>query len=91
MRILIYIGHPGHVHFFKNTISILEETNHIVKCFVIMKEMNLELVKNYGLDYEILDSGKENLLSRIPSLLARDYRQLRLQSFELNENFVFFL
>lgn len=78
MRISICIGHPGHVHFFKNAIRIWEQKNHTVKCFVLMKEMNLELVNHYGFDYEILDSEKKTLLGRIPALLIRDYKLLKL-------------
>ena len=52
MRVLFDMGHPAHVHFFKNTIKNLKRDGHQVKITARNKEVTLALLKAYGLDYE---------------------------------------
>ena len=41
MKILIDIGHPAHVHFFKNIIIELEKIGY--ECFIISRNKNISL------------------------------------------------
>jgi hypothetical protein len=52
MRVLFDMGHPAHVHFFKNTIYNLKKDGHEVKITARNKEVTLALLKAYDLDYE---------------------------------------
>jgi hypothetical protein len=52
MRILFDMGHPAHVHLFKNTIFNLKKHGHEIKITARNKEVTQALLKAYGLDYE---------------------------------------
>jgi len=57
VRILIDIGHPAHVHYFRNFIKIMEEKGH--QFFIIAKNRNIT--------YELLNYYK------IPFIKRKDY------------------
>lgn len=57
MRILFDMGHPAHVHFFKNAIWELEKRGHEVKITARDKDVTLQLLKAYGFSYDIRPSG----------------------------------
>ncbi len=57
MRILIDMGHPAHVHFFKNAIWELEKRGHEVKITARDKDVTLQLLKTYGFSYDVRPSG----------------------------------
>ena len=57
MRILIDMGHPAHVHFFKNAIRSLEERGHSVKITARDKDVTLALLEAYGFDYVVRPTG----------------------------------
>ena len=48
MRILIDIGHPGHVHFFKYIIWALKERGHTIFICARAKDVTMNLLKHYG-------------------------------------------
>lgn len=80
MRILIDVGHPAHVHFFKNLIWELRKTGHIVKITAVEKENTLDLLKKYNLDCELL--GKyDTPLKKMVSLIIANYKLLRIAGF----------
>jgi predicted glycosyltransferase len=56
MRVLFDIGHPAHVHLFKNTIFNLKKDGHEIKITARKKEVAEALLTAYGLDYD--DRGK---------------------------------
>jgi predicted glycosyltransferase len=56
MRFLFDMGHPGHVHLFKNIIFNLRKEGHDIKITARDKEVTHHLLTAYGLEYE--DRGK---------------------------------
>lgn len=56
MRVLIDIGHPGHVHFFKHTIWQLQKQGHMVYISARKKDVTLELLDYYGFSYQTVSS-----------------------------------
>jgi len=56
MRVLFDIGHPAHVHLFKNTIFNLKKHGHDVKITARKKKVSHALLTAYDLDFE--DRGK---------------------------------
>lgn len=54
MKILFHIGHPAHVHLFKNVINILKEKKHQIKIIARDKDVTLKLLQSYGFEYEII-------------------------------------
>ncbi|MBI1782767.1 MAG: DUF354 domain-containing protein [Sphingobacteriales bacterium] len=52
MRILIDIGHPGHVHLFRNAAQILQKKGHKIFFTLREKEKEIELLKAGGFEYK---------------------------------------
>jgi len=77
MRILVDIGHPAHVHFFKNIIWKLEERGHEVKITAREKDVTLQLLNAYGFEYENLGEHFRNRINKALGLVKRDYKLLR--------------
>lgn len=51
MRILVDIGHPGHVHLFKHFVWEMEKKGHEILITAKDKEVSLRLLDAYGLKY----------------------------------------
>jgi len=74
MRVLVDIGHPAHVHLFKNMIWSLEADGHKVKIAAKDKDIVLSLLNAYGFKYENLGKHHKKLLNKLSGLIARDYK-----------------
>lgn len=61
MRILIDIGHPAHVHLFKNLICRLKERNHEVTITVKEIPSTIALLEKLELQYISIGKKKDNL------------------------------
>lgn len=68
MNILFDIGHPGHVHLFKNARNILIKRGHEVYFFARDKEVTYKLLKAYGIDYIKGTRQKPGMGNRIVEL-----------------------
>ncbi len=78
MRVLVDIGHPAHVHFFKNTIWSLEKKGHQVMVVSRDKDVVIELLNAYGIPHTILSKvkpGKSNLLEE---WFIREFKTLKI-------------
>jgi len=65
MKIIIEMGHPAHVHHFKNMIWSLQEKGHQVQIVTTDKDVTLSLLNAYGFSYDILGKNRgANLLSK---------------------------
>lgn len=73
MRILIGMGHPAHVHFFKNIIWNLENRGHDVKIVVRDREIALDLLDSYGFEYSLFGQYRTNLIEKILEIHKNDY------------------
>lgn len=79
MRILIDIGHPAHVHFFKNPIRLLEHRGHNIVVTSRDKEMALQLLDGLGLEHrQISAKNKGGLASLGNELVTRNYRLAKI-------------
>ena len=56
MRIVVDIGHPAHVHFFKNFMWEMSKGGHTTLITATDKDVSLKLLKNYGFNY--IDMGR---------------------------------
>jgi uncharacterized protein len=74
MRVLIDMGHPGHVHFFRHAIGKLQAGGHEVCVSVQPKEVTAELLKAFGIDYQVVESPKLPPLLRPLKVLGRDLK-----------------
>ena len=59
MRILIDIGHPAHVHYFKNFIWQMQKKGHEFMITARDKEVALNLLDKYGFGLDIVYSDPE--------------------------------
>ncbi len=78
MRILIDIGHPAHVHFFKGTIRDLMQAGNDILIVTRNKEMTLELLERFGFEYINIGDHRTRMAGKALALLQFDYRILRV-------------
>lgn len=77
-RIIVEVGHPAHVHFFKHMIWNLEKKGHELKICAIDKDVATDLLDAYGFNYKILGINREgNFISKIPMLINSEYNMLK--------------
>ncbi|PKN73289.1 MAG: hypothetical protein CVU50_03070 [Candidatus Cloacimonetes bacterium HGW-Cloacimonetes-3] len=64
MNILIDIGHPAHVHYFKNLYNILSEKHHV---FVTCKSVPIitKLLSHYQIPYVVLGDKGSTILHKL--------------------------
>lgn len=65
MKILIDIGHPAHVHYFKNFIFNMISSGNQVKLIARDKEVTLILLEKYKLDYVTRGKGGDSLFQKL--------------------------
>lgn len=78
MNILVDIGHPAHVHLFKNAIEILRKKGHTV--FITIKDIPsaVYLLKKYNLEYIFLGKKYDSLVMKGLSQLIYDIKMIRI-------------
>jgi predicted glycosyltransferase len=73
VKVLIDIGHPAHVHFFRQPIRLLKERGHRVIITSRDKEFALELLNELELEHHPLSAlGKGGLFSLASELVKRN-------------------
>ena len=78
MRIIVDIGHPAHVHFFKNFIWEMEKKNHDVLITARDKEISLNLLDSYGFKYTKISTMKKGKSKLIYEWTLRDINLLKI-------------
>ena len=73
MRIFIDIGHPAHVHYFRNFIKIMELKGHAFLVSSRKKECTFELLESYGISYFSRGSGRNSSLGKIIYLFKANW------------------
>ena len=78
MKILINIGHPAHVHLFKNLINNLERDGHIIKIVTRDKDVTLKLLDAYGLRYEVMSGYYNTMMGKMYDFVKTELKLLRI-------------
>ncbi len=78
MRIIVEIGHPAHVHHFKNMIWELERRGSDVKIVAKNKDVTIDLLEAYGFEYEELGLNHNNIVGKASSLIKINYKLLKI-------------
>lgn len=78
MKVLVDMGHPAHVHFFKNAIWELESKGHEVQITTRDKEVTLDLLEAYGFKYHNLGKNKKGLLKKATGMLKIDFELYKI-------------
>ena len=75
MRILIDIGHPAHVHYFRNFIKIMESKGHEFLVIARDREYVFDLLNAYGIDFISRGKGGEGAISKLWYLKKTSIKQ----------------
>ena len=73
MNVAFFIGHPSHVHLFKNAIMELDREGHHTKVIARNKDITLDLLNNIGIDYVKSTQNSEGPLRSIRHLFGTYY------------------
>lgn len=77
MRVLIDIGHPAHVHLFKNVAIEMQKKGHEFLFTCRQKEFEIELLEANGLKYHSFGKKRTGLLGKALGMLEFDYKEWR--------------
>ena len=78
MRILIDIGHPAHVHIFRNAALVLESGGHEILFTAREKDVAIELLEAYGLPYVSVGRPMSTRIGKLSGVLMFDWRLWRI-------------
>ena len=77
MRIVVDIGHPAHVHLFKNFVWEMEKRGHEILITASKKDVSLQLLDAYGFDYTNLGSYGFSIAKKIINIPIMDLRMYK--------------
>jgi predicted glycosyltransferase len=72
MRILIDIGHPGHVHLFRPFAQQMIKNGHAILFTCREKEFEIELLKAAGFSYKSFGKKHKTIIGKIWGLIKFD-------------------
>jgi len=73
MKILIDIGHPAHVHYFRNFIKIMETKGHTFLVIARDKEVTFKLLKAFNISYISRGKGGKGFWGKLLYMFKGDY------------------
>lgn len=78
MRILIDVGHPGHVHMYHYFTEEMQRRGHEVLFSCRDKEFEIRLLKQFGFKYVNFGKKHKGIIGKIFDTLWYDFRELLL-------------
>jgi predicted glycosyltransferase len=78
MNILIDIGHPAHVHYYRNLANDLLKEGHNVVFSVKDIDIVKKLMEFYGFSYSILPHKRDSLLGKVVRQMQYNWKLLRI-------------
>ncbi|MCW3076539.1 MAG: hypothetical protein JWO32_1148 [Bacteroidetes bacterium] len=72
MKIFIDIGHPAHVHYFRNFIKLMMAKGHQFFISSREKECTAELLESYGLPFYSRGKGRNGIVGKLMYMLKAD-------------------
>ena len=78
MKIFIDIGHPAHVHYFRNFIKIMEGKGHSFFVCARDKEITHVLLNFYQIQYTSRGKGRQSLIGKFFYIFEADYKIFKL-------------
>lgn len=76
MRYLFDVGHPAHVHYFRNLARSLAEKGHIILFTARDKEVTIELLRHYQLPFRIVGRPRAGSLRKALALISVTFKIL---------------
>jgi len=77
MRILIDIGHPAHVHYFRNFIRLMEAKGHVLYVSARNRSIINYLLNHYNIPFYNRGKGKNGIFGKLIYMLFADLKILR--------------
>jgi len=77
MKILIDIGHPAHVHYFKNMVKTLELKGYSFYFTLRERDSTVALMDKYGFSYTKRGKGGKNILTKLLAMPLMDLKVLQ--------------
>jgi predicted glycosyltransferase len=74
MRVSIEVGHPGHVHYWKNVYWGLQERGHEVRIHARDKEICLPLLEALGIPHVPVGKNQPGMVRKAVGVLSGDWR-----------------
>ena len=74
MRILVDIGHPAHVHFFKYFIWEMGKKGYEILITATEKDVTFKLLENYGFNYINMGSYGNSLIKKLINIPFMDFK-----------------
>jgi len=78
MKILIDIGHPAHVHYFRNFIQIMQNKGHEFIVTARDKEVSIDLLHHYKIAFYNRGKGRVSLLGKVFYLIWANFKLLTI-------------
>lgn len=78
MKIMVGVGHPKGVHFWKNIIHNLESEGHEVKIVAREKDVTLYLLNAYGFKYEVIGKNYKGLIKKAYGMFESDFKAFKI-------------
>lgn len=78
MRILVDIGHPAHIHYFKNCTRILMAKGYEFLFVVRERNSTMELIRSTGFNFVSRGEGKTGLLNKLRGIIQIDYKLYKI-------------
>lgn len=78
MKVMVWVGHPKHVHFWKNIVRGLLENGHEVKILAVKKDITLYLLDAYNLEYETVGKNYNGLIKKAYGLIKNDFTAFKI-------------
>ena len=76
MNILIDVGHPAHVHYFRNLAKLLSEKGHKVYWATKDIPIVIQLLEKYNFEFIVLPKKSDNLIGKILKQLLWNLLQI---------------
>lgn len=77
LRILVDIGHPAHVHLFRNAIKILQSRGHDIAITTREKDVAVDLLQSYGFTYKVVSKARRTTMGLAWEMLEHDFGVLK--------------
>lgn len=74
MKILLDLGHPAHVHYFKNYIRIMEGRGHEFLIIARDKEITFYLLEQYKIPFVNRGKGGKSLFAKVLYIPKADFK-----------------
>ena len=76
MKIFLDIGHPAHVHYFKNFIKIMEDHGHTFFMSARKRSIIFDLLRKYNIPFFNRGTGSDTIIGKLFYMIAADLKLL---------------